>query len=154
VRLEGLGQLEKSNDLIGIRTRDLPGCSIVSQPTTLPCAPSILADTNIFPCSEVLNLSCCLLLSLPTYPRRLVLCKYANFCALCLSLHVMRSKWSLQVSSLRGQNRRNRYTAGFKALYRADLCSRNHSDIFARYSRTSACLPDIVSQNINDFHYL
>jgi hypothetical protein len=30
---------KKSNDLIGIRTRDLPPCSIVPQPTTLPSAP-------------------------------------------------------------------------------------------------------------------
>jgi hypothetical protein len=35
VRLEGLGQLKKSNDLTGSRTRDLPACSIVPQPTTL-----------------------------------------------------------------------------------------------------------------------
>jgi hypothetical protein len=39
VRLEGLGQLKNSNDLIGTRTRDLPACSIVPQPTTLPHAP-------------------------------------------------------------------------------------------------------------------
>jgi hypothetical protein len=38
VRLEGLGQLKKSNELIGIRTRDLPAYSIVSQLTTLPRA--------------------------------------------------------------------------------------------------------------------
>jgi hypothetical protein len=31
--------IEKSNDLIGIRTRYLPACSIVLQPTTLPRAP-------------------------------------------------------------------------------------------------------------------
>jgi hypothetical protein len=30
--------IEKSNDLIGNRTRDLPACSIVPQPTTLPRA--------------------------------------------------------------------------------------------------------------------
>jgi hypothetical protein len=36
VRLEGLGQLKKSNDLIGNRTRDLRLCSILSQRTTLP----------------------------------------------------------------------------------------------------------------------
>jgi hypothetical protein len=30
--------IEKSNDLIGIRTRDLPACSIVPQPVTLPRA--------------------------------------------------------------------------------------------------------------------
>jgi hypothetical protein len=33
--LEVLGQLKKSNDLIGIWNRDLPACSIVPQPTTL-----------------------------------------------------------------------------------------------------------------------
>jgi hypothetical protein len=33
VRLEGLGQLKKSNDLIGNLTRDLPACSIVPEPT-------------------------------------------------------------------------------------------------------------------------
>jgi hypothetical protein len=31
VRLEGLGQLKKSNDLIGTWTRDLPACNIVPQ---------------------------------------------------------------------------------------------------------------------------
>jgi hypothetical protein len=39
MRLEGIGQLKKSNDLIRNRTRDLMGCSVVSQPTTLPRAP-------------------------------------------------------------------------------------------------------------------
>jgi hypothetical protein len=37
VRLEGLGQLKNSDDLIGNRTRDLPACSVVPQPTALPC---------------------------------------------------------------------------------------------------------------------
>jgi hypothetical protein len=32
--------IEKPNDLIGIRSCDLPACSIVPQPTTLPRAPS------------------------------------------------------------------------------------------------------------------
>jgi hypothetical protein len=36
VRLEALGKLKTVNDLIGSRTRDLPACSIVPQPTTLP----------------------------------------------------------------------------------------------------------------------
>jgi hypothetical protein len=36
MRLEGLGQLKKSSDLIGIRNRDLTACSIMPQPTTLP----------------------------------------------------------------------------------------------------------------------
>jgi hypothetical protein len=39
VRLEGLGKLKKSNDLIGNRTRDLLACSIVLQPTMLPRGP-------------------------------------------------------------------------------------------------------------------
>jgi hypothetical protein len=39
VRLEGLGKLKKSNDLIGNRTRDLLACSIMPQPTTIPRAP-------------------------------------------------------------------------------------------------------------------
>jgi hypothetical protein len=39
VRLEGLGQLKKSNDLIGNRTRDLSACSIVLQPTIAPVLP-------------------------------------------------------------------------------------------------------------------
>jgi hypothetical protein len=34
--LEGLGKLKKKIHLIGARTRDLPVCSIVPQPTTLP----------------------------------------------------------------------------------------------------------------------
>jgi hypothetical protein len=38
VRLEGLGQLKKSNYLVGNRTRNLPACSRVPQPTTLPRA--------------------------------------------------------------------------------------------------------------------
>jgi hypothetical protein len=36
----GLGKLKKIH-LIGTRTRDLPACSIVPQPTTLPHAPDI-----------------------------------------------------------------------------------------------------------------
>jgi hypothetical protein len=39
VRLEGLGKLKKSSDLMGNRTCDLPACSIVPQPTTLSRAP-------------------------------------------------------------------------------------------------------------------
>jgi hypothetical protein len=38
VRLEGLGQLKKIH-LIETRTRDLPACTVVPQPTTLPRAP-------------------------------------------------------------------------------------------------------------------
>jgi hypothetical protein len=42
VRLEGLGQLKKSNYLIENRTRYLPACSIVPQPTTLPRVPDFM----------------------------------------------------------------------------------------------------------------
>jgi hypothetical protein len=40
VRLEGLGKLKKIH-LIGNRSRDLPACSIVSQPTALPRTPPL-----------------------------------------------------------------------------------------------------------------
>jgi hypothetical protein len=36
MRLEGLGKLKKSNNLIGNGTRDLPAFSIGPQPNTLP----------------------------------------------------------------------------------------------------------------------
>jgi hypothetical protein len=55
VRLEGLGQLKKIH-LIGTRTHDLPVCSIVPQPTTLPRAPLEAANLiEFFPssCSSV-----------------------------------------------------------------------------------------------------
>jgi hypothetical protein len=49
VQLEGLGKLIKTNDLIKTWTHDLPACSIVPQPTTLPCAPyfRIITYSNI-----------------------------------------------------------------------------------------------------------
>jgi hypothetical protein len=45
VRLEILGQLKKKH-LNGTWTRDLPACSIVSQPTTLPRAPEKYNTSN------------------------------------------------------------------------------------------------------------
>jgi hypothetical protein len=33
--------MKNSNDTIGNRTRDLPACSAVPQPTTPPCAPMV-----------------------------------------------------------------------------------------------------------------
>jgi hypothetical protein len=39
VFLEGLDELKKFSDRIRNRTRYLPGCSVVPQPTTLPRAP-------------------------------------------------------------------------------------------------------------------
>jgi hypothetical protein len=50
VRLEGLGQLKKSNDLFGNGTRGLPACSIVPQPTTLPRVPPYIVV-----CKEMLS---------------------------------------------------------------------------------------------------
>jgi hypothetical protein len=47
VRPEGLGKLKKIN-LSGTRTRDLPACSIVPQPTTLPRALKFLYAFLIF----------------------------------------------------------------------------------------------------------
>jgi hypothetical protein len=41
VQLEGLGQLKKIH-LIGNGTRDLPVCSIVPQPTTVPVPPDVI----------------------------------------------------------------------------------------------------------------
>jgi hypothetical protein len=42
VRLEvRIRSIEKSSDLIGHRNRDLPACSIVLHPTTLPRAPKV-----------------------------------------------------------------------------------------------------------------
>jgi hypothetical protein len=39
--------IEKSNDLIGNRTGDLPACSIVPQPTTLPRAPYPASNARV-----------------------------------------------------------------------------------------------------------
>jgi hypothetical protein len=50
VRLEGLGKLKKNIDLIGIRTRDLPACSIVPQPTTLPRVPQYTPMYRVLAC--------------------------------------------------------------------------------------------------------
>jgi len=41
VRLEGLCQWKNSNDTIGNRTRDIPTCSAVPQPTALPRTPNV-----------------------------------------------------------------------------------------------------------------
>jgi hypothetical protein len=45
MRLEGLGKLKNLSDLIGTETCDLLPCSRVPQPSTLPCAPSLLQYT-------------------------------------------------------------------------------------------------------------
>jgi hypothetical protein len=55
VGLEGLGQLEKSNDLIGNRTRDLPDYSIVPQPTTLPSASQFIIFTKYYYSGKIIE---------------------------------------------------------------------------------------------------
>jgi hypothetical protein len=52
MRLEELGQLKKSNDLISNGTHDLPACSIVPQPTTLPRAVDLV---YLVQCRPVVN---------------------------------------------------------------------------------------------------
>jgi hypothetical protein len=50
-RLNATGRsksIEKPSDLIGTRTRDIPSCSIVPQPTTLPHAPEIYAVERLY----------------------------------------------------------------------------------------------------------
>ena len=47
--------MKKSNDTIGNRTRDLPACSAVPQPTALPRAPHINIKPLIFRPTEVRN---------------------------------------------------------------------------------------------------
>jgi hypothetical protein len=42
VWLEELGKLEKINDPIGNEAHDLPACSIMLQPTTLPLGPIMM----------------------------------------------------------------------------------------------------------------
>jgi hypothetical protein len=48
--------IETSNDLIGIRSRELPACSIVLQPSTTPRAPTKFIVCLIFTASEMLRL--------------------------------------------------------------------------------------------------
>ena len=48
--------MEKSSDTIGNRTRDLPTCSAMPQPTAPPCAPFYL-QTFILNCSFIVILS-------------------------------------------------------------------------------------------------
>jgi hypothetical protein len=48
VWLEGIGELKKSNEIIGTRNRDLSACSVVSQQTTLQCAPNVLRGILIY----------------------------------------------------------------------------------------------------------
>jgi hypothetical protein len=47
VLLVGLGQLKKEIHLIGTLTGDLPACSIVPQPTTLPRAPYLKVRSSL-----------------------------------------------------------------------------------------------------------
>jgi hypothetical protein len=48
--------MKNSNDTIGNRTRDLPTCSAVLQPTALPHAPKYRKQYNIFSSSTCVSL--------------------------------------------------------------------------------------------------
>jgi hypothetical protein len=54
VQLEGLGKLKKFH-LIGTRTSDIPACSIVRQPTTLPVSPAFALNVCLY---SLLSFSC------------------------------------------------------------------------------------------------
>jgi hypothetical protein len=69
VRLEGLGILKKSSNLIGNSNRDLSACSIVPQPTTLPRAP-IIIDMNVKFDTDVNSKYICLLTFINTETTR------------------------------------------------------------------------------------
>ena len=45
--------MKNSNDTIGTRTRNLPACSTVSQPTAPPRDPNTVAEVTIFRGSDV-----------------------------------------------------------------------------------------------------
>jgi len=56
--------MKNSNDTIGNRTRDLPTCSAVPQPTALPLAPKLVIQGSKIDIShvEVSNLGYCLII--------------------------------------------------------------------------------------------
>jgi hypothetical protein len=86
VRLEGLGQLKKIH-LIGTRTRDLPACSIVPQPTTLPRASHRNSSSSIVMCIFISAETClpsrCLAMNIytgsaiPAFRRHVTILKYS-----------------------------------------------------------------------------
>jgi hypothetical protein len=47
MRLEVLGQLKNAMTSSGNRTLEVPACSIVSQPTTLPHSPALISVYSI-----------------------------------------------------------------------------------------------------------
>jgi hypothetical protein len=54
MRLDGMGKLKKSNNLIGNRTGDLPACSIAPQPTALRYSSSN-ANISIIPANSPIS---------------------------------------------------------------------------------------------------
>jgi hypothetical protein len=74
VRLEELGKLKKFNDLIGIRSRHLPACNIVPQPTTLSCASDCLLTNSLGDHSVTFNYK----FSLKTATKCLTLLKWSS----------------------------------------------------------------------------
>jgi hypothetical protein len=82
VRLEGLGQLKKIH-LIGTRTRNLPACSIVPQPTTLPRAAFFL----FFLYGQTIVIPSCL--SLSVSQESSVQCLHTLLLLLFVRVHVL-----------------------------------------------------------------
>jgi hypothetical protein len=100
VRLEGLGQLKKSNDLIGNRTRHLLAYSIMPEPTMLPCVLSgRWGEEKILP--------------LPGFKSRFSLYRlsYPDFC-------LNTDKETKQTNKLRGLSSQANYTDRATAAYR------------------------------------
>jgi hypothetical protein len=77
--------IEKSNNLIGIRTLDFPACSILPQPTALPRAP-VNSSSHVY---------CCHDMYISRGLVRLTLLQYYRLCGL-----VVRSSW-LQIQGSR-----------------------------------------------------
>jgi hypothetical protein len=60
VRLEGLGQLKNSCDLIGNWTRDLLACNVVPRPTTPTASPPPLLSIRDITCLGILHIRHCI----------------------------------------------------------------------------------------------
>jgi len=74
--------MKKSSDIIGNRTRDLPACSAVPQPTAPPCAPGrdpvrskIVINSNII--EQTLSVTQVALFHIRV--KKILLLKYQNF---------------------------------------------------------------------------
>jgi hypothetical protein len=82
VRLEGLGKLKKIDYLIGNQSRNLPDCSVVSQPTTLPRAPAFLgssqSERKMFGTKITEKIVPCILFAIKFFSQFLRFSRYLN----------------------------------------------------------------------------